>query len=132
MPNPLFGAVAILATAPILLITLPSLNVVDVVHIILAIEFIFIAHMFYSAELDLMNPQSQLYASVGSTVSNPNEMKSTVAAFIISFLAAAAVFLLLLEGEGYVYSKFIFVSLCVLVFRTYMFFSMLKLYYKEK
>ena len=132
LPNTLFGAVAILATAPILLITLPSLNVVDVVHIILAIEFIFIAHMFYSAELDLMNPQSQLYASVGSTVSNPNEMKSTVAAFIISFLAAAAVFLLLLEGEGYVYSKFIFVSLCVLVFRTYMFFSMLKLYYKEK
>ncbi len=132
IPNTVFGAGAILATAPILKLTLPSLGTVDIVHIILAIEFIFIAHMFYSAQLDLMNPQSQLYASVGSTVSNPNEMKSTAAAFIVAFLAAVAVFLLLLEGEGHVYSKFIFVATAVLVFRTCMFFSMLKLYYKEK
>ena len=88
--------------------------------------------MFYSAQLDLMNPQRRLYASVGSTVSNPNETKSTVFAFLISFLTAAAIFLLLFEGEGHVYAKLIFVALGVLIYRTWMFFSMLKLYYKEK
>ena len=131
LPNTTFGALAILATSPILLLTLP-LSVVDVVHIILAIEFIFIAHMFYSAELDLMNPKSQLYASVGSTVSNPNETKSTVSAFLISFIAALFVFFLLFEGRGHVYSKFIFVASGILAFRTWQFFSKLKLYYKEK
>lgn len=131
LPNTLFGAVAILATAPVLKLTLP-LATVDVVHIILSVEFIFIAHMFYSAQLDLMNPQSQLYASVGSTVSNPNETKSTVSAFLISFLTAVAIFFLLFEGEGHVYSKLILVSVGVLIYRTWMFFSMLKLYYKEK
>ncbi len=131
LPNTTFGALAILATAPVLLTTLP-LTIVDVVHIILAIEFIFIAHMFYSAQLDLMNPQRRLYASVGSTVSNPNETKSTVSAFLISFLTAVAIFLLLFEGEGHVYSKLIFVALGALIYRTWMFFSMLKLYYKEK
>ena len=84
------------------------------------------------AQLDLMNPQNQLYASVGSTVSNPNEMKSTVSAFLISFITAVAVFFLLFEGAGHVYIKLICVSLGVVVYRTWMFFSMLKLYYKEK
>lgn len=131
LPNTTFGAVAILATAPVMVMTLP-LSMVDVAHIILSIEFIFIAHMFYSAQLDLMNPQSQLYASVGSTVSNPNETKSTVSAFLISFFTAAVIFVLLFEGEGHVYSKLIFVSLGAFIYRTWMFFSMLKLYYKEK
>ena len=88
--------------------------------------------MFYSAELDLMNPQNQLYASVGSTVSNPNETKSTVSAFLISFLTAGAIFFLLLEAEGYVYLKLIAVAFVVLIYRVWAFFSMLKLYYKEK
>ena len=131
LPNTVFGALAILATAPILVLTLP-LSTADAVHIILSVEFIFFAHMFYSAQLDLMNPQSQLYASVGSTVSNPNETKSTVSAFLISFITAGVVFFLLFEGEGYVYSKLILVSLGALIYRTWMFFSMLKLYYKEK
>lgn len=131
IPNTVFGGLAILVTAPILKMTLP-LALIDVVFITLSIEFIFIAHMFYSAQLDLMNPKNQLYASVGSTVSNPNETKSTLYAFLISFLTAGAIFFLLLEGEGHVYIKLILVSLGVLVYRTWMFFSMLKLYYKEK
>ncbi len=131
LPNTTFGVCSILLTAPILKRTLP-ISAADVTHIILAIEFVFLAHMFYSAELDLMNPQSQLYASVGSTVSNPNEAKSTVAAFLVSFLTAALIFILLLEGGGGVYIKFIAGALGILVLRVWHFFSMLKLYYKEK
>lgn len=131
IPNTLFGFLAVAATAPILAITLP-LEIKDIIHMILAIEFIFLAHMFYSAQLDLMNPKTQLYASVGGAVSNSNETKSTVSAFIVSFFTAGVVFLLLFEGAGHVYLKLIVVSLCVLIYRTWMFFSMLKLYYKEK
>lgn len=131
LPNTTFGLAAILATAPILALTLP-LSAADIAHIIAGVTFIFIAHMFYSAQLDLMNPQTQLYASVGSTVSNSNEMKSTVSAFLISFITAAAVFFLLFEQSGYVYVKLVSVALAVLIYRTWMFFSMVKLYYKEK
>ena len=131
IPNTLFGFLAVAATAPVLAITLP-LATKDIIHIILAIEFIFIAHMFYSAQLDLMNPKTQLYASVGGAVTNSNETKSTVSAFIISFLTAGAVFFLLYESSGHVYIKLVSVALAVLIYRTWMFFSMLKLYYKEK
>ena len=131
IPNTCFGVLAILATAP-MFATMLSLSLADVMHIICSLEFIYLAHMFYSAQLDLMTPKNQLYASVGSTVSNPNETKSTLYAFLISFMTAIIVFALLLEGAGYVYIKLICVSMSVFAYRVWMFFSMLKLYYKEK
>ena len=131
IPNTTFGVLSIAATAYVLSITLP-LSALNIAFMILSVEFIYLAHMFYSAQLDLMNPQNQLYASVGSTVSNPNEMKSTLYAFLISFVTAGAVFFLLYEGRGEVFEKLFFVSTAVLVYRVWTFFSMLKLYYKEK
>ena len=131
LPNTTFGFLSIAATSVILLLTLP-LSIGKIVLIIVSLELIYLAHMFYSAQLDLMNPQNQLYASVGSTVSNPNETKSTLWAFLISFFTAAAIFFLLYEGRGHVFTKLFLVSLGVFAYRTWMFFSMLKLYYKEK
>ena len=88
--------------------------------------------MLYSAELDLMNPQIELYATVGNTESNPNETKATVTAFIISFVTALAVFILLAEGSGNVYAKVFTVGLLALCYRVYIFFAKLRLYYNEK
>ena len=131
LPNTLFGVLAIAATFVILLLTLP-IKPVDSLIIILSIEAIYLAHMLFSAEQDLMNPQTELYATVGSSESNPNEMKSTIAAFIISFAVAGVVFLLLTEGEGNVYTKLLLVSACALAYRIYTFGATVRLYYKEK
>ena len=79
-----------------------------------------------------MNPQNQLYSSVGSTVSNPNEMKSTLWAFLVAFATAGIIFFLLNEKSGNVYPKLLVVSAAAFIYRTYTFFEMLKLYYKEK
>jgi ABC-type transport system involved in multi-copper enzyme maturation permease subunit len=93
----------------------------------------YLAHMLYCAELDLMNPQVELYATVGNSESNPNETKATLTAFLISFIVAAAVFLLLLEGGGTsVYVKFLCIAAAVMVYRILLFFQKLRLYYKEK
>ena len=52
---------------------------------------------------------------------------------IVSFAVAAAVLLLLIEGTGFnVYAKLLILSLAALAYRTYIFFSKIKLYYKEK
>lgn len=131
IPNTTFGALSIAATAVILHLTLP-LSTLEIIMITVSVEMIYLAHMFYSAELDLMNPQNQLYASVGSTVSNPNETKSTLYAFLFSFLTAGVVFFLLNEASGHVYIKLLLVALGVFAFRVHRFFTMVKLYYKEK
>jgi len=131
LPNATFGLLSIIATFGVLVITLP-LEMSEIVMIIASVAMIYVAHLFYSAQLDLMNPQTQLYASVGSTVSNPNEMKSTLWAFVISFVTAGVVFFLLFEKSGNVYTKLIIVAAAACIYRTYTFFEMLKLYYKEK
>ena len=131
MPNATFGISAIVATFGVLMATLP-LKPIEIVMIIAAVLMIYLAHLFYSAQLDLMNPQNQLYSSVGSTVSNPNETKSTVWAFLISFATAGIVFFLLDEKSGNVYTKLLLVAAVAFAYRITTFFSMLKLYYKEK
>ena len=131
LPNATFGLLSIVATMGVLVSTLP-LKLEEIGMIIAAVIMIYIAHLLYSAQLDLMNPQNQLYSSVGSTVSNPNETRSTVWAFLVSFATAGIVFLLLDEKSGNVYPKLLLVSAAAFIYRTYTFFSMLKLYYKEK
>ena len=126
MPDTAFVSVSLFATFLIMLGTLEA-SFIDILTIMLSIGFIYLAHMLYSAELDLMNPQIELYATVGNTESNPNETKSTVSAFLISFIVALAVFLLLLEGKGNVYAKLILVSALALCYRVYIFFAKLVL-----
>lgn len=132
VPNVTFVALSLIATLVISFATL-SLSTLDTLMLMAALGSIYLAHTFYCAELDLMNPQIELYATVGSSESNPNETKATVSAFLISFATAIIVLLLLIEGTGLnVYFKMLFVSLIALVYRIHLFLSKIKLYFKEK
>ena len=104
----------------------------DIILLMFGILFIYLAHMFYSAELDIMNPQYEAYATMGNSDNNPNETKSTVVAFAISFLVAIVVLLLLIEGRGHVYFKVFIVGLIAAVYFTWSFFDKIKLYFMEK
>ena len=131
LPNTSFVCLSILATFGILVITLP-IPITHIIIITVSVGMIYLAHMLYSAELDLMNPQNELYATVGTSESNPNETKSTVTAFLISFVTAGIIFFLLTEGSSATYHKLLLVAMAALIYRTARFFSTLKLYYKEK
>ncbi len=132
VPNTAFVMLSMAATLVVTALTL-SLSIGNTLMLMAGLVAIYLSHMLYSAELDLMNPQIELYATVGSSESNPNETRATVTAFIISFAVTAAVLLLLIEGTGFnVYAKLLIVSLAALAYRTYIFFSKIKLYYKEK
>ena len=132
LPNTVFVGSSIIATFVVLLVA-SKIGTLNIILLTLFVGLTYLAHMLYCAELDLMNPQVELYSTVGRVESNPNETKATVSAFIIAFLAAAATFLLLLQpNETNVYLKFSIVALAALIYRAYLFFENLKLYYKEK
>ena len=88
--------------------------------------------MFFCAEQDIMNPQAEIYATMGNYDNNPNEIKATVTAFVFSFITAAAVLLLLIEGRDGVYLKLFLVGLLAALYCTWSFYTKVKLYYKEK
>jgi len=132
LSNTVFVVLSIIATFVIMLLTV-SLSVGNVVMLTLGIMASYLAHMLYCAELDLMNPQIELYATVGTSEANPNETKAAISAFVVSFAAAGIVFLLMLDPTGAnVFAKFMLVAAAALIYRAWLFFSNVKLYYKEK
>ena len=132
LPNTVFMVGSFIVTFVIELET-SSLGFVNALALIASLGCIYLAHMLYSAELDLMNPQVEIYATMGNAESNANETKSTITSFLISFAVAAAALLLVLENRGtYTYFKVFTVSFAVLCIKTFGFFQKIKLYYKEK
>ena len=132
LPNTAFVCTSLFATFIVLVVSLP-IAPIDSFLLMLSIGMTYLAHMLYSAELDLMNPQLELYSTVGSSESNPNEIKSTLFAFLIAFVAAGLTYFLLWEGASFrIYDKFLIISAIALVYRVKIFFAKLRLYYKEK
>ena len=145
MPDAVFCIISLIGTFVILLIS-SNLGFLNVLFLMLGIMFIYFAHLMYCAELDVMNPQYEIYATVGASDNNPNETKATLSAFIISFLTAGAVVLLLMDysaairiitiAKGVtlntVYLKLFCVALAAAIYKIYTYFSKIKLYYKEK
>lgn len=93
---------------------------------------VYIAHLFWSAELDVMNPQYAQYATFSEQSNNPNENKSSLLAFVVSFLFALCLFLLMPEGALLAWWKAMFVSIALAIFKIFTFFLKIKVYYKEK
>lgn len=133
LPNSAFVAGSVLATLGIMLGTIKSLSALDTLLLVAAISFTYLAHMCYCAELDLMNPQTELYATVGNSESNPNETKATISAFLISFCVGGVIFLVLTDPtSSNVYAKYLLVAAAALIWRVRLLFSNVKVYYKEK
>lgn len=110
------------------------------VSILLALAILLIqyGHIFYSATLDIMNPQNEQYATVGEEISNPNENKSTLVAFIMSFVIALIAYGLFNESylttNSFVLAavKILLIGIAIFAAEFVMFLLKVKAYYYEK
>ena len=109
-----------------------KLSVWQIIMCIIFVYGLYSGHLFWSAELDIMNPQNEQYATSGNEETNPNETKSTVFAFIISALATIISLLLFIENINVAWFKLMLIGLIFSVTRIYLYFDKIKLYYKEK
>lgn len=69
----------------------------DLLMLFFMVLFIQYGHILFSALLDMMNPQNEQYATVGDSVHNPNETRSTIVAFALSFFFAGFGYMLFKE-----------------------------------
>ena len=93
---------------------------------------VFAAHLFWSGEMDIMNPQYEQYATFSAQTNNPNENKSSLLSFLLAFLFAFAIFLLVPEGIELTWIKAACVAIALAAFKIFTFFLKIKVYYKEK
>ena len=132
VPNSAFITLSLIITA-IIVNDLTSVKGFDVVMLFLGIYFVYLTHLLLCAESDLMNPKTEIYASVGNDESNPNETRSTAFAFGASFAIAVILMLLLMMHERYnLYLRFMIVATLVFARKLYVFIRKVTLYYKEK
>lgn len=107
-------------------------NLSGVWLLFIAIFFVYLGHVLWSAELDFMNPQDKIYATTGTNVSNPNEAKSTVFAFVVAFVLALITFFLLDEDISVAFIKILFVGIIFFGVRLYLFITRIRVYNTER
>ena len=96
------------------------------------------AHIFFSAAQDIMNPQNEVYATTGSDFNNPNETRSTVVAFVVSFIITGLFYLILSESikmTGSYTSAFVrllLISALLFAGFLYLFIKKIQAFYFEK
>ena len=109
-----------------------KLSVGNVICFGLTSIFLYLSHLLWSAEMDVMNPQYDQYATTGTHISNPNETKSTIAMLFLSFVFFGISLFLSVENIATAWIKVGIVALAILGYRIWSFYNKVKYYYKEK
>ncbi|MDD4291807.1 MAG: hypothetical protein PHX51_06220 [Clostridia bacterium] len=94
-----------------------------------------VAHLFYCASCDIMNPQNEQYSTTGDTINNPNETRATIIAFLISVVIAGFSFKLFSESDGVLQIpciKLMAIGLVLLALSVWIYYLKIKVYYLEK
>lgn len=94
-------------------------------------ESVYLSHLFMSAEMDVMNPQTEQYQTTGGSIYNPNEIKSTIYLFLFAVIFAFLTFFFIKEGPSFII-KVMLISVIFLALRIWLYTNKVRLYFKEK
>jgi hypothetical protein len=108
-----------------------SLSTMDGILIGTMIYGIYIAHLFSSAESDIMNPQHKQYATFSEQANNPNESRSGIMALILSLLIFFIALFLSSRNEPGVWLKMAIFAIAFAGFKIMTFVMKIKAFYKE-
>ena len=109
-----------------------DLTAAEAAMLALTVIFVGWAHLLWSAEMDIMRPQHDQYATLGLSFDNPNERKSTVIAFLLSAGFAFWLYFIMNEGRTSAIIKVFAIAVVFLAARIYLYFARIRLYYAEK
>ena len=101
------------------------------VFLLLMLIFITFGHLVWSADIDFVNPQSNLYKREGSSVVSVNELKSTILAFAISFLSFGLTYFFLSDAGKNIWLKLCLFACIFMAVRIWLFLYKAKVLYKE-
>ncbi|MBQ7344302.1 MAG: hypothetical protein IJW53_06050 [Clostridia bacterium] len=109
-----------------------ALSTVDNLMLGVTVYTVYVAHLFSSAESDIMNPQHKQYATFNEQSGNPNESGAAILAVLLS----AVVFLVGLffssSSTAGVWTRIGIVTTVAAVFKVITYLSKIKAFYKEK
>ena len=91
--------------------------------------FVYLGHLLWSAELDFVSPQVELYADAGGKLTiNPNEAKSSASAVILSAIFAGLAFFFMRESATMGFYHLLIVAILFLLARIVLFYTKIRAY----
>ena len=108
------------------------MNTIQLIFLALTVYAVFVGHLFWSAELDIMNPQYKQYATFNEQANNPNENKSALLVFALSAIVGVFALMLSMEGGATIWVKLGIVAMVFAAFKITTFILKIKVFYKEK
>ena len=127
----LITSLLVIVPAYIIFITHSNLKTNDNILVLLILIFVTYAHIFWSADLDFINPQNNLYKREGNSAISANELKSTVLAFVISLLTFGIAFFFLTDSGQNIWIKICAIAFAFMVIRICLFVYKIRVLYKE-
>lgn len=98
----------------------------------LSLNAVYIGHLLWAAENDIMNSQTHQYQTTGGHINNPNERKTIITAVLLSVAFAFMVLFLIPESLVKVWYKLAFVAFAFLAGRIWLFINKVNVYFKER
>lgn len=129
--NILIGSIAFFALGIVLYHT-GSISSSNAVTLTFTLYFVYLAHMLWSAEFDIMNPQNEKYLSDNDYINNPNENKSTFLAFFMAFAFSAFALFLFIEDVAVSWNKLLWISILLLTYKVYTYLTKVRYFYRER
>ncbi len=108
-----------------------KVNIINTILIFVFVESLYLGHLLHSVELDIMNPQTQRYQTEGDNLSNPNDLKSIIYAFLLSIIFAFITYFLISENMNIVWTKVMMIAVAYMLVRVWLFVNKVKVYYTE-
>lgn len=108
-----------------------ALSWLDAVFMFLALLMYAFTHIVVSAEIDFLHPRSNLYRTEGQASKNPNEIKSIILSFVLSFVFFGVVLFFYVKDPTNLWLKLFLLSGAVLALRIYLFCYKARVLFKE-
>ena len=104
----------------------------DALMIGIMIYCVYAAHLFSSAEKDIMNPQYEQYATFNEQTNNPNETGSGIGAMIISVVVFVLALFFSSRNDPATWIKLAVVAAALAGYKVFTYLSKIKAFYREK
>jgi len=125
--NYILSILSVLVTATLM----ARINAIPLAHVwymFAVIVLLLTGHLLWSIDFDLINPKYDLYKDRQKISTNPNEVKSVIAAFVIAFVAFGYTLLLLLQADPMTWIRMLIGSSIFFLVRIYLNVSRLKVF----
>jgi hypothetical protein len=108
-----------------------AIKPLDTVMIGITVYAVYLAHLFSSAESDIMNPQYEQYATFNEQANNPNESRSGVSAIIFAVIVFVIALFLTSRSDAAAWIKVAGIAVAFAAFKVFTYVSKIKAFYKE-